>query len=45
MDGSINTRDGAQALIESNVFADVKKPLYSMDNGYAIARDNDFGGA
>ena len=39
----INTRDGAQLLVESNVFDGCKKPLYSTDDGYAIAKDNDFG--
>lgn len=27
------------------MFVNVKKPLYSTDDGYAVARDNDFGGA
>ncbi|OJJ96915.1 hypothetical protein ASPACDRAFT_1874263 [Aspergillus aculeatus ATCC 16872] len=39
----INTRDGAQLLVESNVFSGSKKPLYSTDSGYAVANDNDFG--
>ncbi|OGE55624.1 hypothetical protein PENARI_c004G08022 [Penicillium arizonense] len=39
----INTRDGAQLLVESNTFSGSKKPLYSTDNGYAVAKDNDFG--
>ncbi|KAJ5259568.1 hypothetical protein N7478_012549 [Penicillium angulare] len=39
----INTRDGAQVLVESNVFDGSDKPLYSTDDGYAVARDNDFG--
>ncbi|TVY47139.1 putative pectate lyase A [Lachnellula occidentalis] len=39
----INTRDGAQVLVESNVFVDSKKPLYSTDSGYAVASGNDFG--
>lgn len=39
----INTRDGAQVLVESNVFVGSKKPLYSTDSGYAVASDNDFG--
>ncbi|TVY44626.1 putative pectate lyase A [Lachnellula cervina] len=39
----INTRDGAQVLVESNVFVGSKKPLYSTDDGYAVASDNDFG--
>lgn len=39
----INTRQGAQVLVESNVFSGSKKPLYSTDGGYAVANDNDFG--
>ncbi|KAJ5657148.1 uncharacterized protein N7484_000797 [Penicillium longicatenatum] len=39
----INTRDGAQILVQSNVFDGVDKPLYSTDDGYAVASDNDFG--
>ncbi|APA08100.1 hypothetical protein SS1G_00238 [Sclerotinia sclerotiorum 1980 UF-70] len=39
----INTRDGAQALVESNVWVNSKKPLYSTDAGYAVANGNDFG--
>lgn len=39
----INTRDGAQVLVESNTFVGSKKPLYSTDDGYAVANDNDFG--
>jgi pectate lyase len=39
----INTRQGAQLLVESNVFSGSKKPLYSTDNGYAVSNDNDFG--
>lgn len=39
----INTRDGAQVLVESNVWEEPKKPLYSTDEGYAVARNNDFG--
>lgn len=40
----INTRQGAQLLVEGNVFAGTtKKPLYSTDAGYAVATDNDFG--
>ncbi|KAL0948890.1 hypothetical protein HGRIS_009006 [Hohenbuehelia grisea] len=41
----INTRDGAQLLVENNVWTGtVKKPLYSTDEGFAVARGNDFGG-
>nr|ADK25712.1 pectate lyase 1 [Penicillium occitanis (nom. inval.)] len=39
----INTRDGAQVLVQSNVFVGSSKPLYSTDDGYAVATDNDFG--
>ncbi|OCL05242.1 polysaccharide lyase family 1 protein, partial [Glonium stellatum] len=39
----INTRDGAQVLVQSNVFEDSSDPLYSMDEGYAVSSDNDFG--
>ncbi|GCB24554.1 probable pectate lyase A [Aspergillus awamori] len=39
----INTRDGAQLLVESNQFVDSKKALYSTDDGYAVSNDNDFG--
>ncbi|KAE8164848.1 putative pectate lyase A [Aspergillus tamarii] len=39
----INTRQGAQVLVEGNVWEGGKKPLYSTDDGYAVARDNDFG--
>ena len=41
----INTRDGAQVLVENNVFVSSKKPLYSTDSRYAVATGNDFGGA
>ncbi|OQE42337.1 hypothetical protein PENCOP_c004G08199 [Penicillium coprophilum] len=41
----VNTRKGAQLLVESNKFVGSKKPLYSTDDGYAVANDNDFGGA
>ncbi|KAL4884280.1 pectin lyase fold/virulence factor [Aspergillus karnatakaensis] len=41
----INTRKGAQLLVESNVWVDGKKALYSTDNGYAVERNNDFGDA
>ncbi|KAL2868099.1 pectate lyase family protein [Aspergillus lucknowensis] len=41
----INTRQGAQVLVESNVWVGCKKALYSTDEGYAVERDNDFGDA
>ena len=40
----INTRQGAQLLVESNVWVNSKKPLYSTDGGFAVERGNDFGG-
>ncbi|CEL63932.1 putative pectate lyase A OS=Neosartorya fumigata (strain CEA10 / CBS 144,89 / FGSC A1163) GN=plyA PE=3 SV=1 [Rhizoctonia solani AG-1 IB] len=40
----INTRVGAELLVQNNVFENVGKPLYSIDNGYANASGNDFGG-
>ncbi|THV48554.1 hypothetical protein BGAL_0241g00110 [Botrytis galanthina] len=43
----IDTRDGAQILVQSNVFKNVNEPiaaLYSDDTGYANAFDNDLGG-
>ncbi|KAF8602568.1 pectate lyase B [Ceratobasidium sp. AG-I] len=40
----INTRVGAELLVQNNVFVGVKKPLYSTDNGYANASGNDYGG-
>ncbi|KAA8572841.1 hypothetical protein MFRU_003g00560 [Monilinia fructicola] len=39
----INTREGAQVLVESNAWANSKKALYSTNAGYAVANDNDFG--
>ncbi|KFY28183.1 hypothetical protein V493_03061 [Pseudogymnoascus sp. VKM F-4281 (FW-2241)] len=39
----INTRQGAEVLVESNVYAGIKKPLYSTDAGFAVENDNDFG--
>ncbi|KAH8826454.1 polysaccharide lyase family 1 protein [Flagelloscypha sp. PMI_526] len=41
----INTRDGAQLLVENNVWSGGSDPLYSTDTGYAVARGNDFGDA
>lgn len=40
----INTRDGAQLLVEDNVWSGGSDPLYSTDEGFAVAIDNDFGG-
>lgn len=39
----VNTRKGAQLLVESNTFVGSKKPLYSTNDGYAVANGNDFG--
>lgn len=39
----INVRDGAQVLVQDNVFVDSPQPLYSTDTGYAVASRNDFG--
>ncbi|KAG8782149.1 hypothetical protein FRC12_021175 [Ceratobasidium sp. 428] len=41
----INTRLGAQLLVENNVwdYRGVSKPLYSTDGGFAVARGNLFG--
>ncbi|KAJ4989044.1 pectate lyase B [Stagonosporopsis vannaccii] len=41
----INTRQGAQLLVQNNVFSNSKKALYSTDGGYAVESGNDFGGA
>ncbi|KAL0569390.1 hypothetical protein V5O48_012568, partial [Marasmius crinis-equi] len=40
----INTRDGAQVLVENNVWSGSDKDLYDTDGGFAVARGNDFGG-
>ncbi|TEA11487.1 putative pectate lyase A [Colletotrichum sidae] len=45
---AINTRQNAQVLVQSNVFKNVTEPLMTKDSdivGYAVAIDNDFGGA
>ena len=39
----INTRQGAQLLVQNNVFSGGKKALYSTDGGFAVAEGNDFG--
>ena len=36
----INTRDGAQLLVEDNVWTGTDKPLYDTDGGFAVARGN-----
>ncbi|ESK92440.1 pectate lyase a [Moniliophthora roreri MCA 2997] len=40
----INTRVGAQLLVENDVCVSPKKSLYSTDEGCAVATGNDFGG-
>lgn len=39
----INTRQGAELLVQNNVFVGSKKALYSTDGGNAVAEGNDFG--
>ncbi|KAF1364132.1 pectate lyase-like protein [Lizonia empirigonia] len=41
----INTRQGAQLLVQNNVFVGSKKALYSTNAGYAVESGNDFGNA
>ncbi|KAG9094731.1 hypothetical protein FRC06_010530 [Ceratobasidium sp. 370] len=44
-DDGINVRDGAEVLIQCNVFENVANPIYSTNNGYAnVASNNDLGG-
>lgn len=35
---------GAQLLVQNNVFSGVDKPIYDTDTGYAVATGNDYGG-
>ncbi|KAH7097740.1 pectate lyase [Auriculariales sp. MPI-PUGE-AT-0066] len=41
----INTRVGAQLLVENNVWSGSKNTIYSTSSGYAVARGNDYGNA
>ncbi|KAF6824559.1 pectate lyase [Colletotrichum musicola] len=44
----VNTRMGAQVLVESSVFSDVKKAITFLDSkqtGYAVVNDVDLGGS
>ncbi|KAL6705226.1 hypothetical protein ACN47E_007186 [Coniothyrium glycines] len=41
----INTRQGAQLLVQNNVFSGSTNALYSTDGGFAVASGNDFGGS
>lgn len=46
MSTGINTRMGAQLLVESSAFSDVEKPIESADSdtvGYATVNDVDLG--
>ncbi|CAN8098333.1 unnamed protein product [Discula destructiva] len=46
MDTAVNTRMGAQLLVESNFFTGVSKPIESADSstpGFAVLHDNDLG--
>ncbi|KAK4448405.1 putative pectate lyase [Podospora aff. communis PSN243] len=48
MYSAVNTRMGAQVLVESNVFRNVEQPVTSIDSkqqGYAVVVDTDLGGA
>lgn len=46
---AINSRMGAQVLVEGNVFRNtslaITTSLYSREDGYAVERNNDFGGS
>ncbi|CAK5283352.1 unnamed protein product [Mycena citricolor] len=42
---NINTREGAQMLIQNNVFINTSLAIESTDTGFAVATGNDFGGA
>jgi pectate lyase len=47
MDSAINSRMGAQMLVQSNVFSNVTVPITSQDSpsvGYVNAFDNNLGG-
>jgi pectate lyase len=39
----INARQGANVLVQGNVFINVTRPLYSRDKGFAVQNNNDFG--
>jgi pectate lyase len=36
---------GAQLLVQNNVWNGTAKPLYTVNDGYAVATGNDYGGA
>lgn len=39
----IDTREGAELLVENNIFVNVKDPMFSTNTGYAVSRNNNFG--
>jgi len=43
MDSVINTRDGAQLLVENNVFSGCSDDIFDTDDGFAVATGNDLG--
>ncbi|KAL0632833.1 hypothetical protein Q9L58_008261 [Maublancomyces gigas] len=43
LNDGINTRDGAQLLVENNVFVDTGDAIYSTDAGFVVATGNDLG--
>ncbi|KAG8705944.1 hypothetical protein FRC09_002659 [Ceratobasidium sp. 395] len=45
VDSAVNTRVGAELLVQNNVFESVRVPIMSTDNGYVNQSGNDFGGA
>lgn len=48
LDSGINTRMGAQVLVQSSVFVDAEKAIEAADSdedGYAVVQDVDLGGS
>lgn len=39
----INVRQGAQVVVQNNVWINPMKALYTIDKGFAVASGNDFG--
>lgn len=44
MEDAVNTRLGAQILIENSVWGGIKKCVISTDAGFAVIRGSDLGG-
>ncbi|EJD06337.1 polysaccharide lyase family 1 protein [Fomitiporia mediterranea MF3/22] len=44
-DDGINTRDGAQLLVENSVWSGATKAIKSTDDGFAVSENNEFNGA